>query len=144
LLELKGGQIEDGKTWVRTNDLARLDADGFLYIHGRADNAIIRGGFKVMPGDVARVLEEHPAVREVAVVGLPDRRLGEVPVAAYTVAAGSKQPADEELAAWVRARMTPYSVPTAFRKVDELPRTPSMKVSAQDVKALFTNEQAGA
>lgn len=137
LLELRGGQIEDGKTWVRTTDLARLDADRFLYILGRADNAIIRGGFKIMPGDVAKVLEAHPAVREAAVVGIADRRLGQVPVAAYMVEPGAQAPTDAELAEWVKARMTAYSVPVAFEAVDELPRTPSLKVSAAEVQALF-------
>jgi len=137
LLELRGGQIEDGKTWVRTTDLARLDADRFLYILGRADNAIIRGGFKIMPGDVADVLEGHPAIREAAVVAIRDRRLGQVPVAAYILEKGAVLPADDELAAWVKARMTPYSVPVAFKAVEELPRTPSLKVSAVAVQELF-------
>ncbi|MFW6092906.1 MAG: class I adenylate-forming enzyme family protein [Pseudomonadota bacterium] len=145
LLELRGGQIEDGKTWVRTNDLARLDEDRFLYILGRADNAIIRGGFKIIPGDVADVLESHPAVKEAAVVGLDDRRLGQVPVAAFELAPGAEAPTDDELAEWIRSRMTAYSVPVAFKAVDELPRTPSLKVSAVGVKELFGDlEQAGA
>jgi acyl-CoA synthetase (AMP-forming)/AMP-acid ligase II len=139
LLELRGGQIEDGSTWVRTTDLARLDEDGFLYILGRADNAIIRGGFKIMPGDVAGVLEAHPGVREAAVVGIPDRRLGQVPVAAYIPSRGGEAPSSEELAAWVKSRMTPYSVPVAFKAVAELPRTPSLKVSAVEVQELFVD-----
>ncbi len=142
LLELRGGQIEDGKTWVRTTDLARLDEDRFLYILGRADNAIIRGGFKIMPGDVAEALEAHPAVREAAVVGIDDRRLGQVPVAAYVVEPGTEAPGDDELADWVRSRMTPYSVPVAFKAVAELPRTPSLKVSAVGVKELFADLSA--
>lgn len=137
LLELRGGQIEDGKTWVRTTDLARLDEDRFLYILGRADNAIIRGGFKIMPGDVADALEAHPAIREAAVVGIKDRRLGQVPAAAYVVANGAQAPSDEELADWVKSRMTAYSVPVAFMAVDELPRTPSLKVSAVGVQEMF-------
>ena len=68
--------------WVRTTDLARIDADGFLWILGRADQAIIRGGFKVQPEDVRAALERDPAVAEAAVVGVPDERLGAVPVAA--------------------------------------------------------------
>ena len=139
LLELRGGQIGDGKTWVRTTDLARLDEDRFLYILGRADNAIIRGGFKVMPGDVADVLEAHAAIREAAVVGIRNRRLGQVPVAAYIVQNGAEAPTDEELAAWVKARMTAYSVPVVFKAVEELPRTPSLKVSAVGVQELFTD-----
>jgi acyl-coenzyme A synthetase/AMP-(fatty) acid ligase len=63
--------------WIRTNDLASVDADGFITLHGRADGAINRGGFKVLPEAVRRVLVSHPAVRDAAVVGVPDARLGE-------------------------------------------------------------------
>lgn len=137
LLEIRGKQIGDGKNWVRTTDLASIDADGFLFIHGRADNAIIRGGFKIMPGEVVTVLEDHPAIREASVVGIKDERLGEVPVAALILAQGAEQPSEDELVAWVKERMTSYSVPTAWQFVDELPRTPSMKVSMPAVRELF-------
>ncbi len=81
LLEVKPGQLGPSADWMRTTDMARIDADGFLWILGRADQAIIRGGFKVMPDDVRAALEGHPAVRGAAVVGRPDNRLGETPVA---------------------------------------------------------------
>lgn len=118
-----------GGTWVRTSDLARIDADGFVWIEGRADDAIIRGGFKVQPETVRRVLERHPAVREAAVAGLPDPRLGEVPVAAVEVEPGRAIPEVSELLALCRAGLTPYEVPAHILVVDELPRTPSSKVS---------------
>src|SRR5581483_8143011 len=76
LLEVRGPQVggaADG-SWVRTSDRARLDADGFLWILGRVDDAILRGGFKIHPDEVVTALESHPAVREAAVVGLPDPR----------------------------------------------------------------------
>ena len=63
LLEVKPGQLGPSADWMRTTDMARIDADGFLWILGRADQAIIRGGFKVMPDDVRTALESHPAVR---------------------------------------------------------------------------------
>ena len=81
LLEVKPAQLGPAADWIRTTDLARIDADGFLWILGRADQAIIRGGFKVMPDDVRTALESHPAVRGAAVIGRPDERLGETPVA---------------------------------------------------------------
>ena len=81
LLEVKPGQLGPSADWMRTTDMARIDSDGFLWILGRADQAIIRGGFKVMPDDVRTALESHPAVRGAAVVGRPDDRLGETPVA---------------------------------------------------------------
>jgi acyl-coenzyme A synthetase/AMP-(fatty) acid ligase len=138
VLELRGFAAGDGEHWVRTTDRAVLDEDRFLWIHGRVDNAINRGGFKVQPDDVVAALEQHPAVREAAVVGLPDRRLGEVPVAALVLKSGATRPSDDELAAWVRGKLLAYCVPTAFRVVEDLPRTPSMKVSTPAVRELFT------
>jgi long-chain acyl-CoA synthetase len=137
VLELKGFAAGDGETWIRTTDRAVLDADRFLWIRGRIDNAINRGGFKVQPDDVIAALEQHPAIREAAVVGLPDRRLGEVPVAALVLRAGAPRPTDDELTAWVRSKLIAYSVPTAFLIVEDLPRTPSMKVSTPAVRDLF-------
>jgi len=137
VLELKGFAAGDGESWIRTTDRAVLDADRFLWIHGRIDNAINRGGFKVQPDDVVAALEQHPAVREASVVGLPDRRLGEAPAAAVVLRAGAEPPGEAELKAWVRDRLIAYCVPTAIRFVDELPRTPSMKVSIPAVRELF-------
>lgn len=137
LLEVRSPQL-GSETWVRTSDLAEIDDDGFLYIRGRADDAIIRGGFKILPGDVAKVLLEHPAIAEASVVGIPDARLGAVPVAAVEVRQGEPVPSEAELIAHVRSRMIAYQVPVQIKFVDRLPRTPSMKISQPDVRALFT------
>ncbi|WP_040701271.1 class I adenylate-forming enzyme family protein [Nocardia vinacea] len=129
-LEVRTEQTAQGGTvWVRTSDLARIDADGFLWIEGRADDAIIRGGFKVQPETVQRVLEAHDAVREAAVAGLPDPRLGAVPVAAVEVEPGRTPPAVAELVALCRTQLMPYEVPAHILVLDALPRTPSSKVS---------------
>jgi long-chain acyl-CoA synthetase len=141
LLELKSAQLGDGVSWIRTTDLGVLDAEDFLWINGRYDNAIIRGGFKILPDEVVRVLETHPAVREAAVVGLPDPRLGQVPAAAYIVRAGMEAPAEDDLRAFLRERLAPYQVPGRLMQVTDFPRTPSLKVSQPDLKALF--EAAG-
>jgi acyl-coenzyme A synthetase/AMP-(fatty) acid ligase len=141
LLELKGFQVGDGESWVRTTDRGVLDEDRFLWIRGRADNAINRGGFKVHPDEVVAVLERHPAVREASVVGLPDRRLGHLPVAAVILRTGAARPSDGELAAWVRSQLMAYCVPAQFKVVDDLPRTPSMKVSTPAVCELFAERQ---
>lgn len=126
ILEVEVAGKTDG--WVSTNDLAVLDTDGFLYIRGRADDAIIRGGFKVLPDEVARVLRQHPLVGDVAVIGVADHRLGHVPVAVVETRPGQPAPAKAELEQLARENLTPYQVPTAFRFIDRLPRTPSMKV----------------
>jgi len=144
VLELRGAVLGDGENWVRVSDLAKVDPEHFLWIVGRADNAIIRGGFKVLPDHVVKAIEKHPAIKEASVVGIPDARLGAVPVAAYVVKPGETAPSAEELTAFLREELTPYQVPVQFRQVDELPRTPSMKVSMPAVKALFETETAGA
>lgn len=135
LLEAKVAPI--GPDWVRTTDIASIDADGFVTLHGRADGAINRGGFKILPETVRRVLISHPAVRDACVVGVRDARLGEVPVAAIEVSPGLRAPSDDELADLVRRALPVYTVPVAFAVVDELPRNPALKVSLPAVAALF-------
>jgi long-chain acyl-CoA synthetase len=141
VLELSGGQVSDG-SWIRTTDRAVLDADRFLWIRGRYDNAIIRGGFKVHADDVSAVLEQHGAIPEAAVVGIPDQRLGEVPAAAIILANGANAPSEGELATFLKERLLPYQVPARFIYVDELPRTTSMKPSLPAVRALFADTPA--
>lgn len=126
--------------WVRTNDLARIDEDGFLWIEGRADDVIIRGGFKVAAGEVQATLELHPSVLEAAVVGLPDERLGEVPAGAVVLRSGAPVPQEEELIAWVKERLAPYKVPTRIRVLDDLPRNPALKVVRPALRALLDGD----
>jgi long-chain acyl-CoA synthetase len=144
-LEVRSRQSPDGAdTWQRTSDLAELDDDGFVWLHGRADDAIIRGGFKVHPAVVQRALERHPSVLEASVAPLPHERLGQVPVAAVELKPGAPRPDPAELLALCREELTPYEVPTEVLVVDELPRGPSMKVSRPDLLELFTGRGAAA
>ena len=123
--------------WIRTTDIASIDADGFVTLHGRADGAINRGGFKILPETVRRVLISHPAVRDACVVGVPDERLGQVPFAAIEATPGMPAPSDDELKDLVRQSLPVYNVPVAFAVVDELPRNPALKVSLPEVAALY-------
>ncbi|UXA19228.1 class I adenylate-forming enzyme family protein [Mycobacterium sp. SMC-4] len=137
------GRIEvrtgDGD-WVPTTDLGRIDADGFLYVEGRTDDVIIRGGFKVAPADIVDALRTHPGVRDAGVTGLPDRRLGAVPVAAVEATAGADVD-PEQLLDFLRERLTRYQVPSRIIVVDELPRTPSLKVSQPGLRELFSSRE---
>jgi len=135
LLEARVPMMSDD--WIRTTDLVTIDEDGFVFHHGRNDGAIVRGGFKVLPETVVGALRQHPAVSDAAVVGLPDARLGEVPVAAIEPQAGMAPPTPAELEAHIRGLLPATNVPTRFLVVDALPRTPSMKVSLAEVKRLF-------
>ena len=135
LLEAKILAISDD--WIRTTDVASIDEDGFVTLHGRADGAINRGGFKILPETVRRVLISHPAVRDACVVGVPNPRLGQVPFAAIEAVPGEPVPSDDELKELVRQSLPVYNVPVAFAVVDELPLNPALKVSLPAVAALY-------
>jgi acyl-coenzyme A synthetase/AMP-(fatty) acid ligase len=128
-----------GPNWIRTSDLAVVDADGFLFHRGRADGAIIRGGFKLLPEVIERALLLHPAVSCAAVVGLPDPRLGQVPAAAVQFRPGTPSPSQEELELHLREHVYATHIPVAWRIVNTLPRTPSLKVDNAAVRGLFGN-----
>lgn len=120
-------QAGRGGDWVETSDLAHLDPDGFLYIAGRADDVIIRGGFKIAPETVVKALRTHPDVVDAAVAGLPDIRLGHVPVAAVELTPGAVTD-PSQLAQHCRTSLTPYEVPAQIFIIDELPRGEALKV----------------
>ncbi|RAV14628.1 long-chain fatty acid--CoA ligase [Mycolicibacterium sp. GF69] len=137
LLEVKPGQLGPAADWMRTTDMARIDADGFVWILGRADQAIIRGGFKVMPDDVRAALEAHPAVHSAAVVARPDDRLGETPVAMVEL----REPVEvATLETFLRDRLARYEIPTDIAVVDQMPCTPSGKPDLGAVRRHFNAE----
>jgi acyl-coenzyme A synthetase/AMP-(fatty) acid ligase len=141
LLEVRAAQLGTAD-WVRTTDLARLDADGFLWIVGRADQTILRGGYKVQPEVVRAALERDPGVVEAAVVGIDEPRLGAVPVAVVQRRPGHE--IDEAaLLADAGAHLARYEVPVAIGVVDELPRTASGKADLAAVRAMFAHVSAG-
>jgi acyl-CoA synthetase (AMP-forming)/AMP-acid ligase II len=136
LLEVRAAQL-DTADWVRTTDLARMDADGFIWIAGRADDVIVRGGFKVATDAVRDALASHPSVQEACVIGIADRRLGQVPVAAVELRPDAAPVTPDELLDHGRSQLAAYQVPVEVRIVDVLPRTPSMKISRAEVQQLF-------
>lgn len=123
--------------WARTTDLVMIDEDGYVFHRGRHDGAIVRGGFKILPERVVDVLRQHPSVVDASVVGIPDARLGAVPVAAVELSQGAAGVDEQALLAHLRAELPPTHVPAQIRIVDALPRTPSLKVSLTDVKRMF-------
>jgi long-chain acyl-CoA synthetase len=133
-LEVKPGQLGTSRQWMRTTDMARIDTDGFVWIVGRADQAIIRGGFKVMPDDIRNALESHPAVAGAAVIGRSDDRLGETPVAMVELRTSAST---DELVEHLRQRLTRYEIPTDIAIVDALPRTPSGKADLGAIRNFF-------
>jgi len=130
-LWLRGVRGRDG--WHRTGDIARVDDDGFVWVVGRADDIIVCGGFNIAPLAVEHVLERHPAIHEVAVVGTPDRRLGQAPIAVVVERAGACV-TDEELDAWCREQLEPYQVPRRYVRVPALPRNDVGKVHRPSIR----------
>jgi acyl-coenzyme A synthetase/AMP-(fatty) acid ligase len=128
----------DADGFVRTGDYARIDDDGFVWIEGRVSDLINRGGHKVFPDQVEEVLLLSPRVREVAVVGAPDHRLGEVPVA-FVV--GDAE--DSELEQLCRQHLTPYKIPVSFERVPALPRSEVGKVLRRDLAARIESNMQG-
>lgn len=137
LLEVRPAQFGADAGWMRTTDLARLDEDGFLWIVGRADQTIIRGGFKVQPDTIRSVLENLPAVRAASVFGIADERLGELPVALVELRSGEVRTA-EQLLDDAAPQLARYEVPAVLQVVAELPRTASGKVDLAAARALVS------
>lgn len=135
-----GGELADridADGYVDTGDLARVDADGFVWIEGRAGDLVNRGGNKVFPEQVEEVLRLVPGVVDAAVVGRPDARLGEVPVAVIVT---DREVDDAALEAECRARLVPYKVPVAYRRVASLPRNDTGKLQRRAVAVSIREE----
>lgn len=113
--------------WFLTGDIGRMDEDGDLWIVDRMKDLVIRGGYNVYPREIEEVLYSHPDVREVAVIGVPDERLGEEIAAVITPQPGTTvEPT--VLRAWLEERLAAYKVPRIYRLVEELPKGPTGKI----------------
>ena len=123
--------------WFRTGDLGERSADGYVTLRGRASDLIISGGFNVYPREIEDVLLEQPGVREAAVVGVPDARRGEVPVACF---AGDADPAALEAAC--RRLLASFKVPRSFVRVDALPRNAMGKVDKGRLREALAKRDA--
>lgn len=127
----------DADGWLHTGDLGSMDERGYCRIEGRVKEMIIRGGENIYPREIELVLLEHPAVAEVAVVGIPDERWGEQ-VAAFLRPAADSTPAESELDAFCRERLAPFKVPRFWLTVDAFPMTASGKVQKFTLRDRFT------
>jgi acyl-CoA synthetase (AMP-forming)/AMP-acid ligase II len=121
---------EDG--WFHTRDLAHFDDDGYLFIEGRADDTIIRGGENIAPAEIEDVLLAHPAVRDVGVAGVPDEEWGER-IAAFVVLHEGAQADEDDLRSWVRARLRSSKTPDLVTFKDALPYTPTGKLLRREL-----------
>jgi acyl-CoA synthetase (AMP-forming)/AMP-acid ligase II len=135
------GSVLDADGWFPTRDQGHLDADGYLFVGGRADDTIIRGGENIAPAEIEDQLVLHEAVKDVAVVGLPDDEWGER-IVAVVVPAG---PIDdlEDLTRWVKARLRGSRTPDEIRLAEELPYNPTGKLLRRELRAQLVAGQEG-
>ena len=127
-----------GRRFIRSGDVGRFDEDGFLVLTDRRKDMLISGGFNVYPGDIEAVLHRHPAVREVAVIGVPSARWGESPVGLVVTSPGATATATEaELLAWANARLAKPQRLAELQVVDHLPRSEVGKVLKRSLRETF-------
>ena len=129
--EYVGRSVLDAEGWFRTRDAGWFDADGFLYVDGRLDDVIVRGGENISPGEIETVLHAHPAVADVAVLGIPDTEWGETVAAVvvlHAAGSGSEDVTDAALQEWVRERLRSTKMPTVIEFRTELPYSPTGKL----------------
>lgn len=125
-------KLNDGKTWLFTGDIARMDEDGYFYIVDRKKELIKPGGFQVWPREVEEALGAHPKVLEVGVAGIPDPYRGET-VKAWIVLKPGQDVTEEELKAWCKERLAAYKVPTHYEFRSELPKTTVGKILRREL-----------
>jgi acyl-coenzyme A synthetase/AMP-(fatty) acid ligase len=140
LLELVSPRM--GPEWIHTSDLVMIDEDGFVWTRGRADGAIMRGGFKVLPEVIEQALALHEAVGAAGAVGIEDRRLGEAPAVAILLKPGAPRPTPAELEQHLRQHVEATHIPVAWRFVEALPYTPMMKLDRVALRRQFETEAA--
>jgi acyl-CoA synthetase (AMP-forming)/AMP-acid ligase II len=143
LLFLRGEQVSgeyvgssgvDDDGWFATRDRGWIDDDGYLFIEGRADDTIIRGGENIAPAEIEDVLAEHPSVADAAVIGVPDDEWGQRIAAVVVLAEGAEADADE-LREWVRSRLRSSKTPDAVTFRADLPRTDTGKLLRRNLLA---------
>jgi long-chain acyl-CoA synthetase len=128
--EATAAAVPDG--WFHTGDVGRVDEDGYFFIVGRQKDLIIRGGYNVYPREIEEVMHEHPAVAEVAVIGVPHPELGEEVGAAVTLKPGASATADE-LRAYVKGQVAAYKYPRRVWIVDALPKNATGKIMKREI-----------
>jgi long-chain acyl-CoA synthetase len=128
--------------WLRTGDGGYLDEDGYLFLTDRIKDMIVTGGENVYPIEVEEALSHHPAVAEVAVIGVPDERWGEA-VTALVVSRPDAVTSAADLVAFARERLAGYKLPRSIDFVDDLPRTPSGKVLKHELRDRYRGVQSG-
>ncbi|NBO80571.1 MAG: fatty acid--CoA ligase, partial [Actinobacteria bacterium] len=122
--------------WFYTGDAGYKDKEGYVYIHDRVKDMIVSGGENVYPAEVENALMKHPAVQDVAVIGIPDDRWGEVPLAIVVRKAGVEV-TEDDIVAFGRTQLAGFKTPKKVAWADALPRNPSGKILKKDLRAPY-------
>ena len=130
----------DGDGWLHTGDAAYMDDDGYVYIQDRIKDMIITGGENVYPAEVESAIYGHPAVAEVAVIGVPSERWGEE-VKACCVAKPGMEIEAGDIIAWAREKIAPFKVPKSVDVIPEMPRNPSGKILRRELRKPYWEGQ---
>ena len=133
---VSGGAEVDADGFLHTRDLGYLDAEGYVFLVGRKDDMIIRGGENIAPAEVEACLQGHAAVEEIAVFGLPSEEWGQIVAAAVVLKSGTTATSDE-LVTYCQARLSSFKKPEAVRFLPELPRNPLGKILRKDLQSAF-------
>lgn len=136
--EEKTKQVLTTEGWLRTGDMGWMDEDGYIYLAGRADDMIIRGGENISPEEVENVLHSHPKVKEAAVIGVRDAEWGQVPRAIVVLREGEVA-TEEEIIEYCRSKLAGYKRPRSVIFVDALPRNPMGKVLKKVIREKYGN-----
>ncbi|HEY4094455.1 MAG TPA: long-chain-fatty-acid--CoA ligase [Baekduia sp.] len=129
--------------WFHSGDLVREDEDGYMFVVDRKKDMIISGGENIYCAEVEAVIDAHPKVREVAIVGVPHEKWVETPVAVISATDAADPPSQEEIIAWCRERLASYKKPSQVFLVDELPRNASGKILKFQLRESYSEQPVG-
>jgi fatty-acyl-CoA synthase len=149
---IRGGQVVtdylgakadiDADGWLHTSDAGYLDSGGYLFVKGRQDDVIIRGGENIDPAEIEDTVMQHPAVKDAAVVGVPDPEWGEV-VGLLAVLNPGHEMDLGSLSSWLRGRLAGYKIPAVFEVIEELPRNDLGKLVRRRAAQYFAKSDSG-
>ena len=125
-----------GDGWLKTGDAGYVDADGYVYLQDRIKDMIVSGGENVYPAEVENALMKHPGIGDVAVIGVPDDKWGEVGKAMVVKAEG-QDPSEDEILTFAREQLAGFKIPKSVDFIDEIPRNPTGKMLKKDLRAPF-------
>ena len=135
-------ELDDGKKWLFTGDIARMDEEGYFFIVDRKKDMVLIGGFNVYPNNVEKAMVEHEGVAEAAVAGIPHpEKEGQETLKAWVVRAPGSSVTAEELIEYCNRKLAPYEVPRRMEFVDELPKTAVGKILRRELREPYWEDQ---